>query len=658
MKTESEKQEERVEVAKRFVQNSPEEIERIVNDLNMTDTQLNNIYLLAGIEPPKLAAANAADAVLGRTAQAAPQQRDQMSDIGQIVGGAVGGITKPFFAVSRITNPLVLAGTTIAESALKTVVGAALGYESERNFRNLVNDADLEFELSKTAQAGGTEGLYDVIGSVFFKTASKLGNSFMKFKPKEGREELQNVLNKKGTTLSLEQYADNEVVTFLGEVLRGYPLTSGAFERLGSKQTQGLVEYYDDLAKEFASVTTAELSSVGFDRMLRIALKDTKKTHREQARSMYAVLDEAASQIPIQVKEIAEVSADRGKNIVTKTKMIKPVNISQFRGLVKNLIEEIESTSPAQLNEEGLQILKRYSKGDTNLTLGQTAQLIQDISAGFEKEKGKKISTKLQPLKQSLEKQFNEAADKLSENSNFDFKSAYNKARVFYKLGAARYNKAFIEGLLDGDSIDVGRKLLKASPDDIVRLKKVLSLGDKTGATDVKWNKVKAGMLANLLPQNLDQLGRSAIDALPTDRRLQSTLKATFGDDYKQISTSLEALSTLYKEPAKGRNLLAMSARLLAPTGLAGGAVGYAATSDGESSLASAILSMYAAPKTLATAMTNKTFVNTLVAATKTKDKSSRQYGNLLVRLVRLFDEAKEEFSDTPQDVEGEDEAA
>ena len=48
MKTESEKQEERVEVAKRFVQNSPEEIQRIVNDLNMTDTQLNNIYLLAG----------------------------------------------------------------------------------------------------------------------------------------------------------------------------------------------------------------------------------------------------------------------------------------------------------------------------------------------------------------------------------------------------------------------------------------------------------------------------------------------------------------------------------------------------------------------------------------------------------------------------------
>ena len=252
-------------------------------------------------QPDALAQSEAVDKALGRTSPKALPVAEEMSKIGQGVAGAVApliggtqtgvkiGQTGGAIAGGLLTRTPqgteafrkaggVLGGLT--QSALKAATGGAVGYETERQVRNAANDAELNASLAGALRAGGEEAMWDVAGNSLVKGGSKLF-SLIKFKPKEGSKELQEILEKEGSTLALDQMVDNGVVSFLGELLRGSKLSAGPFDRLASDQADIVVKYYDDIIADMAGASRASLENAGMARLVRQALRDGKSLHGE-----------------------------------------------------------------------------------------------------------------------------------------------------------------------------------------------------------------------------------------------------------------------------------------------------------------------------------------------------------------------------------------
>ena len=629
---------------------SQQDIDRLVSDGALTMNDFREAVEISKLSPSQVQQNLNIDEILGQySPKAIPEltlveklqtelKSTEMSDVGQLVG-SIGGAFLPT-PIDKFAK-----GKFIAEAvtdAVKTAIGSAAGYETERGLKNYLNDADLNFEAKKVLSEAGTEGFYNLIGDFMFKSASNLGKLFLRTKPENQPEleDLQKLLTQKGTTLALDQYSDKAIIQFFGSVLRGYPFTKNAFENLSEKQDEAVLKYYDDLANEFAGRASNELSSIGFNRLLRMSITDTKAAHKAQTRALYDELDEAVNRIPEVFEEtrVSPILDAKGLPITStgkRVRMVKPVDISTFRTMAGDLLRQIEKISPASVTEEGISILKKYSQGDKRLTIGETAQLIQDLNRVFTAKEGKKITTQLGPMKEELKRAFNVAADKLPD----DYARVLRRANVFYAFGAPRYNNKFIESLLSGDPSEVGLKLLKMNPEDMVRLKKIVGMQgwDKINPdTTISWPRIQAGMLEGLLPKNLKQLDTAAINGRKKDSRIDNILKATFDkNDLATINRGLDALEKL-QTPAQ-RALLGQS-RVIASGIVGTGGAAYA-FSGGDTTVADFIISMYAAPKALAYALTNKRFVTALSALEFNTNTKGRRAGNSLVKITRLWNE-------------------
>lgn len=629
---------------------SQKDIDRLVSDGALTMNDFREAVEISNLSPSQVQQNLNIDEILGQySPKAIPEltlseklqtelKSTEMSDVGQLVG-SIGGAFLPS-PIDKFTK-----GKFIAEAvtdAVKTAIGSAAGYETERGLKNYLNDADLNFEAKKVLSEAGTEGFYNLIGDFMFKSASNFGKLFLRTKPENQPEleDLQKILTQRGTTLALDQYSDKAIIQFFGSVLRGYPFTKNAFENLSEKQDEAVLKYYDDLADEFAVKASNELSSIGFNKLLRMSIKDTKTAHKAQTRALYDELDEAVNRIPEVFEEtrVSPILDAKGSPITStgkKVRMVKPVDISTFRTMAGDLLRQIEKISPASVTEEGISILKKYSQGDKRLTIGETAQLIQDLNRVFTAKEGKKITTQLGPMKEELKRAFNVAADKLPD----DYARVLRRANVFYAFGAPRYNNKFIESLLSGDPSEVGLKLLKMNPEDMIRLKKIVGMQgwDKINPnTTISWPRIQAGMLEGLLPKNLNQLDTAAINGRKKDSRIDNILKATFDkNDLATINRGLDALEKL-QTPAQ-RALLGQS-RVIASGIVGTGGAAYALSGE-DTTVADFIISMYAAPKALAFALTNKRFVTALSALEFNTSTKGRRAGNSLVKITRLWNE-------------------
>ena len=628
-------------------------------------------------QPDALAQSEAVDKALGRTSPKALPVSEEMSKIGQGVAGAIApliggtqtgvkiGQTGGAIAGGLLTRTPqgieagrkaggVVGGLT--QSALKAATGGVLGYEGERLVRNAANDAELNASLTDALRAGGEEAMWDVAGNSLVKGGSKLF-SLIKFKPKEGSEELQKILEKEGSTLALDQMVDNGIVSFLGELLRGSRLSAGPFDRLASDQADIVVKYYDDIIADMAGASRASLENAGMARLVRHALKDGKKLHGEAAGVMFDELDKAVQfvakersakaaptdKIPEGFEDVltgADLIAIRAGQPVEKVaKFKRPVSLGNVRKDMQTLVKEMKTRGTVDPTGQGVKLLSDVGAGAKELSFRDTHELLSELKR-LQRDKtfSGPIKVRLPEIIGQVQKSFDDAAAKYPGN----IEKAYKRARTFSKMGANRFNNKFVQALVEAENpSEVGKMVAQAAPEEIIRLKKALSLSKTRqgkGAVEL-WPKVQGGVLEVLLPQNIQQLNKSAISRRNVDRELKSRLVATLGTEgYKRLDKGLDLVEEILEKQATRGNFNNRLAGVL----LAGGA-GSAAYSTTDS-LPGAVTSFILAPKLLARAMTNPEWIKALANVNKTSQSKKGVYGVALAKLIAIQDDISREL--------------
>jgi len=631
-------------------------------------------------KPDALAQANAVDKALGRTSPQALPVDEEMSKIGQGVGGAIAPLiagTKTGTNLGQ-TGGAVIGGLItrspqgietgrkvggflggLTQSALKATTGGIIGYEGERLVRNANNDAELSASLSNALRAGGEEAMWDVAGNSLVKSGSKLF-SLIKFKPKEGSEELQTILQKEGSTLALDQVVDNGIVTFLGELLRGSRLTAGPFDKLASDQADVVVKYYDDIIADMAGASRASLENAGMARLVRHALKDGKRLHSEASGVMFDELDKAVQFVATQKgakstvekisKELldtlsgAELIAIRAEQAAGKTaKFKRPVSLGGVRKEMQEIVKEMQKRGTVDPTGQGIKLLSDVGSGAKELSFRDTHELLSELKR-LQRDKtfSGPIKVRLPEIIGQVQKSFDDAAAKYPGNIN----KAYKRARTFSKMGANRFNNKFVKSIVDAENpSEIGKMVAQSSPEEIIRLRKALSLSKtRQGEEGVElWPKVQAGVLEVLLPQNIQQLGKSAISRRNVDRELKSRLVATLGSEgYKKLDKGLVLVEEILEKQATRGNFNNRMAGVL----LASGAGGAAIATD---TLPQTVMAFILAPKLLAKAMTNPSWVNALTAVNKTPQVNKKAYGVALMKLLAIQDDIGREVEKQQQ---------
>ena len=552
------------------------------------------------------------------------------AQVGETVGRVVGA------GVTRTPQGAEIAGKVGRflgfgiESALLAGAGGSTGRQAEALYSNAVNDTEFDTSLKSALSAGGDEAMWDVAGNALFKTGGKLWN-MMKFRPKDGTKELQEMLNKQGTTLSLDQAVDNKVINFMGELLRGSTLSGGGFEKLASDQSDVVVKFYDDLVSDFVDVTRSSLERGGVARMLKTTIKDGKRLHQEAANVLFSKLDDAVI-LRAGAPKTVKSPPRRGTGGFTKEKVAvfkPPVDVSPIRADAKDILNELKEIGIIDPSGQGAKLLTDLSKGKSNLTFSQTHELIAQLKR-LQRDKDFKgpSAVRIGDFIGGLQKQFDSAAAELPD----DLSRVYKRARTFSKLGASRFNQDFIVKILNEDSPSVIAKMIsKSTPEDIIRLRKALSLAEARGAKDSVglWKKTQGAVLNEILPQSVDDLGKTAISA--PSRELDKMLKAVLSpEEYGRVRKGTKLVEKL-AERAKKRNTVGYQQGLLL-LGTAG--AGYGATDN----TTGALIGLLAAPRVMAKAMTSKSVVNNLVALNK-YDPSKPSYKLAVAKLMRLIGE-------------------
>ena len=395
------------------------------------------------------------------------------AQVGETVGRAVGA------GVTRTPQGAEIAGKVGRflgfgiESALLAGAGGSTGRQAEALYSNAVNDTEFDTSLKAALSAGGDEAMWDVAGNALFKTGGKLWN-MMKFRPKDGTKELQEMLNKQGTTLSLDQAVDNKVINFMGELLRGSTLSGGGFEKLASDQSDVVIKFYDDLVSDFVDVTRSGLERGGVSRMLKIAIEDGKALHQEAANVLFGKLDDAVILRAGEPEIVKTPTVGRmGGFVKEEVSTFKPpVDVSPVRGKAKAILNELENIGSVDPTGQGYKVLSDISKGNNNLSFSETHTLISELKRLQRDKDFKGVSSeRINSFITDLHKQFDSAAEGLPN----DLSKAYKRARTFSKLGASRFNQDFIVKILSEDSPSVIAKMIsKSTPEDIIRLRKAL----------------------------------------------------------------------------------------------------------------------------------------------------------------------------------------
>ena len=200
------------ELADTFSQDELNKIENLLN-IDPNVQRQANVQKTLGQTPSPRMEAGAGDRPLtemtpiGQTLGSAVAPLLAGTQKGQQIGEAVGaGVGTAATAVLKrpLVEPFKKAGKVVGgltQSALAAFGGGSLGYEGERQTRNALDDQRFQASLSGALRAGGEEALWDVAGNSLVKGGSLLFSK-IKFRPKEGAEDLQKLMDDSGSTLA------------------------------------------------------------------------------------------------------------------------------------------------------------------------------------------------------------------------------------------------------------------------------------------------------------------------------------------------------------------------------------------------------------------------------------------------------------------------
>ncbi len=577
------------------------------------------------------------------------------SDIGQITGGLIA----PMLMRGEGANIGGKFGSTLGAAVTKTPQGAAVGEgigrfvgmgiqsalyalgggfvgrQTEAKISNVMDDTQYDLSLAEGLRAGGEEAYYDILGNVMFKSGAKIWSVTKNavVGKREGAEELQQILARKGSTLSLDQVSDSRVVGFIGELLRGSPISEKSFDKLASQQQQAIVSHFDDLVEEFIDVTRRNVTEGGQARLIKFLIEDGQRLHQEAVSTMYSRLD---NEIVLRTGAPEKVKTRRrggtgGFDVEEVAVFRAPVDVSSVRTKASNILENLKDIGNADPTGQAEKLLKDLTKGKDNLTFRQTHELIAGLKR-IQRDTDLKgsASAKVNEFIGLLQKQFDSAADSLPTD---ELKSAYKSARVFSKMGAQRFNNQFITKFMEADPSVMTEMLLKGTREDVIRLKRAISLAERNTGKSGELDKIKASVLDQILPSRLEDIGKTAIYS--SNKQLDEKLKLIFPpNEYARIKRGSELVKQLNESFPK-RNTLGYQQGL----GLIGLGGATMATAD---TLLGGILQFFTVPALASVAYNNKKVVSLLTTINKT-DYGSKSYTNAALKLSRLLSEINEQ---------------
>jgi len=307
------------------------------------------------------------------------------------------------------------------------------------------------------------------------------------------------------------------------------------------------------------------------------------------------------------------------------------VDVSSVRTKASNILENLKDIGNADPTGQAEKLLKDLTKGKDDLTFRQTHELIAGLKR-IQRDTDLKgsASAKVNEFIGLLQKQFDSAADNLPTD---ELKRAYKSARIFSKMGAQRFNNQFITKFMEADPSVMTEMLLKGTREDVIRLKRAISLAERNTGRSGELDKIKASVLDQILPSRLQDIGTTAIYS--NNKQLDEKLKIIFSpDEYARIKRGSELVKQLNESFPK-RNTLGYQQGL----GLIGLGGATMATAD---TLLGGILQFFTVPALASVAYNNKKVVSLLTTINKT-DYGSKSYTNAALKLSRLLSEISEQ---------------
>jgi len=546
--------------------------------------------------------------------------------LGEMAGGA-GGLRVP-------GPPLVKVGASLLGQAAGAFLGGAGGDVLQGQVQEFVDSPfapeDLDAALTRAQETGEREALFSLVFGTTFATGGEVMRRFG-VNPAEGMEEIQNILDKRGTSLSLGQAVDDTVFgsVFKGmeELLRGAPLTSGPFERLRDQQISAFMD-------EFVERAGRDLTPASFGRVVQDTINQGGKLHNEIASAKFGFLDEQLAVLPTPLREAG----------------LAPVDLTSVRSFAQQTKNSLDKLGLSDETAEGVSTLAKFARGDNRLTFKETHELLSNLKTmSREKTLAKNSKRQVKALIDQVQTAWDDSADALAPG----LKAQYTDARDFFREGAEVFNDKLLVKLLNKDASVLGNRLsAAATPEDISRIRagyrKAASASGRS--FDDMWGEFQRGASQQFWPQSgslgdvLREGPAAADDFLSAPifnmsgkkgRKLRGTFEAIYGKDTAQnMLRYSEALRGAMQSSTAGGLAGRQAAAVF--TVAAGGAAGVL------SGPFAAVAALVGIPALASSAFTNKAFVTAMTRWVAQKP-GSQGATTAFLRLVSVADDIAEE---------------
>lgn len=580
---------------------------------------------------------------------------------GRTLGTVLGGAITRTPQGAQLGGNLGQFGGAFIASALGAGGGGFAGDLAERMAAGVYRDDNtLNDAFSQAVQAGEQEAAYDLIGGLLFKGGGAVLKRVLGSPLKAGAPEAQSIMAMYGTGLALDQAVDRALLNEVSAALRGGLITGGSFEALNAAQNKAAVDFYDDFIEAYAGATRESLTEEGAGKLILNVLKGGETVFDNAVSDMFSLLDRQAvlrssrpTTVDVEISPAISGVKERTTRSVAAQAFEKPVDVSSIRQRARNIVGDIKEIGDIDPTAEGTSLLRNIASGDSRLTFAQTHTLISDLKRLQRSGRlsGLPAETRVGDFIGELQKSFDLAGKQLPE----DLAQQYAKMRSFTRFGKQKFESEFIAKLMDKEALDaqaVSSMVANASPGDVIRLRQTMRLADRFRGVEAgtSWKTVQGVVLDEILPRNIEEIGKTPIFNIRTDRALQSRLNKIFSQpELETIYRNVELLNKVVFDRAGSGALSGRQAgaAVRGLYGLGGAALGMGSYEAGGTQGAAASVGTYLlAPKLLSKLIASPKLTASLAAWNSALQIKGPSRANAIVKAVRLLEQTAQEVSE------------
>jgi len=450
------------------------------------------------------------------------------TEAGQTGGGIVGGIrgAKYGYEITPPIGPWAKPVGGIAFGALGAFGGGATGEAGTQAYQaytdNPLSPRNWDESAERILEAGKEEALYDVMGSVFFKT---VGAGWRAFRPKEikGIEDVQKTFGEFGGKLTAAQRTDSTIISGIEGLVR-VAWGGGRLRQVDTLNDIAISKYADDYVKQFMGTANKELTDEGIGRLFINSLELGNTAHKSIASDMYSNLDElykATKETSIVTKETPIGILGAGGQMLSKktqqkvVKEVLPVPTKGIKTVVDKVLKLQEELKGATMGDYGSSLVNSINKiSKDGLSFKAAQELRSGLLSNIRGLSTKTGEGKTKKLMTDLVTQIDIAIEQgAKKTGNKEFVAQWQAANKFWKTGKKNLDDKFISNLLTGKNAEAIGETVFANGNvtQIRKAKRALAKAasftkgtDKAINFSTTWKKMQGGYLHSIVGKAAD----------------------------------------------------------------------------------------------------------------------------------------------------------